>query len=347
MEVAFTPAAASSTTSSNTSTTTTTTSSDNGQDLYELYECIGRGAYGSVHRAADKKSGQIVALKVIDLDHPDNEDIQEIQREVALLSQLRDASNHNVTRYHGCWLADTELWIAMDYASGGSIRTLMKAGVIEEQFAVIITREVLIALAYLQKENVIHRDIKAANILLTQAGKILICDFGVAAHFATNSKRSTFIGTPYWMAPEVITEGKMYDTKADIWSLGITVYEMVMGNPPLTQYEPLRVIQMIPRATPPQLEGDEWSPGIKDFIAQCLTIDPNARPDAEDLSRSRWIRSSSRVPTTLLRELIVRYGGWVSAGGVRMSIIDNVAKRDDTFDFDTTRASWIFEVCAA
>lgn len=129
------------------------------------------------------------------------------------------------------------------------------------------------------------------------------------------------------MAPEVITEGKMYDTKADIWSLGITVYEMVMGNPPLTQYEPLRVIQMIPRATPPQLEGDEWSPGIKDFIAQCLTIDPNARPDAEDLSRSRWIRSSSRVPTTLLRELIVRYGGWVSAGGVRMSIIDNVAKR--------------------
>lgn len=167
----------------------------------------------------------------------------------------------------------------------------------------------------------------AANILLTQAGKILICDFGVAAHFATNSKRSTFIGTPYWMAPEVITDGKMYDTKADIWSLGITVYEMVMGNPPLTQYEPLRAIQMIPRATPPQLEGDEWSPGIKDFIAQCLTIDPNARPDAEELSKSKWIRSASRVPTTLLRELIVRYGGWVSAGGVRMSIIDNVAKR--------------------
>lgn len=129
------------------------------------------------------------------------------------------------------------------------------------------------------------------------------------------------------MAPEVISDGKMYDTKADIWSLGITVYEMVTGNPPLTQYEPLRAIQMIPRAKPPQLEGDDWSVGIKDFITQTLIVNPAERPDAEELSRSKWVRSASRVPTTLLRELIVRYGGWVSAGGVRMSIIDNVAKR--------------------
>lgn len=120
---------------------------EDGSNLYEILECIGRGAYGSVHRALDKQSGQVVALKVcachattlarvcelmvwvdiqvIDLDHPDNEDIQEIQKEVALLSQLRDASNHNVTLYYGCWLAGTELWIAMDYASGGSIRTLV------------------------------------------------------------------------------------------------------------------------------------------------------------------------------------------------------------------------------
>lgn len=240
----------------------------------------------------------------------------------------------------------------------------MKAGTIEERFAVIIVREVLVALAYLHKQNVIHRDIKgmrviscvskvaadfaalddtvyvlntalsplfspspAANILLTQTGKIMLCDFGVAAHLSTNSKRSTFIGTPYWMAPEVITEGKMYDTKADIWSLGITVYEIANGNPPLTQYEPLRAIAMIPRNSPPQLEGENWSLSMKEFVDLSLTMDPAERPNAEEMSRSKWIRSTSRLPTTILRELIVRYGGWVSAGGVRMSIIDNVARR--------------------
>jgi serine/threonine protein kinase len=136
------------------------------------------------------------------------------------------------------------------------------------------------------------------------------------------------------MAPEVITEGKLYDTKADVWSLGVTVYEIATGNPPLVKYEPLRAIQMIPKAIPPKLpetssDGNPslFTPNMREFMSLALTIDPAQRPSAEELGKSKWIKGASKMPTTLLRELIVRYGGWVNAGGKRMSIIDDVQRR--------------------
>lgn len=189
----------------------------------------------------------------------------------------------------------------------------------------------------------------AANILLTQAGRIMLADFGVAAHLAGHSKRSTFIGTPYWMAPEVITEGKMYDTKADLWSTGITVYEMAMGNPPLMTYSQIEVLHWIPRRAPPKLEVKderEWSQNMKEFMELCLTIEPSQRPTADELSKSKWIKGASKVPTSLLKELIIRYGGWINAGNVRTSIIGDITRRDDTFDFDTA-GSWLFDVSCA
>lgn len=114
----------------------------------------------------------------------------------------------------------------------------------------------------------------AANVLLTQAGKILLCDFGVAAHLQTNNKRSTFIGTPLWMAPEVITDGKLYDTKADVWSLGVTLYEIATGNPPYFGMEPLRACALIPRSAPAKLEGTIFSLAMKEFLSLCLQTDP-------------------------------------------------------------------------
>lgn len=124
------------------------------------------------------------------------------------------------------------------------------------------------------KSQLISRVYAAANILLTQAGKILLCDFGVAAHLQTNNKRSTFIGTPLWMAPEVITDGKLYDTKADIWSLGVALYEIATGNPPYFGMEPLRACALIPRQVPAKFEAGPYSGFMREFLSLCLQMDP-------------------------------------------------------------------------
>ncbi|KAN0060033.1 kinase that interacts with cdc31p [Thecaphora frezii] len=311
--------------------------------VYRRLELVGRGAYGAVYRGVHVATGAAVALKVVNLDTPED-DVSDIQREVALLSQLREADQKNVVRYWGCWLKGPELWIVMDFAEGGSVRTLMKAGPVAEKFCALIVRETLVALAYLHKSGIIHRDVKAANILLTNSGRILLCDFGVAASLASNSnqsKRSTFVGTPYWMAPEVITEGKTYDQKADVWSLGITIYEMATGNPPLADVEQMRVIMMIPKSKPPRLpaEGD-FSPSMRDFVACCLNEEPKERLTSEELTKHKWMKSCAKQPVSLLKDLIQQYNAWTKAGGMRMSLIGaetadwGDAGNRDSFAFD-------------
>ncbi|PWN92518.1 kinase-like protein, partial [Acaromyces ingoldii] len=284
--------------------------------IFRRLNLVGRGAYGAVYRGVHNSSGAVVALKVVNLDTPDD-DVSDIQREVALLSQLRETEQRNVVRYWGCWLKGAELWIVMDFAEGGSVRTLMNAGPIQEKYACVIVRESLVALAYLHKSGIIHRDIKAANILLTVTGKVLLCDFGVAASLANSSsaKRTTFVGTPYWMAPEVITQGKSYDQGADIWSLGITIYEMVTGNPPLADQEQMRVIMLIPKNKPPRLPAEgSFSQPMRDFVAACLNEEPNERPNAEELQKHKWIKATAKVSTVLLKDLISQYGAWVKSG---------------------------------
>lgn len=244
--------------------------------LYKRLETIGKGAYGSVHKGIHIPTGNVVALKIINLDTEDD-DVGDIQREVALLTQLRDAPN--VTQYYGCYLDGPRLWIVMELAQGGSVRTLMKAcngGVLEEKYVCVITREVLLGLCYLHKSSIIHRDLKAANILITAAGKVMICDFGVSALLLTaTSKRNTLVGTPHWMAPEV-AHAAPYDTKADIWSLGIMVYEMVKGSAPNAHiFDQMKLIQMIPRMKAPRLIEGEGSKDLRDFVSQCLREVPS------------------------------------------------------------------------
>lgn len=248
--------------------------------LFKRLETVGKGAYGSVHKGIDIATGNVVALKIIDLDTEDD-DVGDIQREVALLTQLRDAPN--VTQYYGCYMDGPRVWIVMEYAQGGSVRTLMKAckdGVVEEKYASVIVREVLLGLTYLHKSSIIHRDLKAANILITAAGKVMICDFGVSALLVTaSSKRNTLVGTPHWMAPEV-ANASAYDTKADIWSLGILIFEMVKGSVPHAEImDQVKLIQMIPRMKPPRLIEGEGSKELREFISLCLKESPiDVRP---------------------------------------------------------------------
>ncbi|KIJ61355.1 hypothetical protein HYDPIDRAFT_177095 [Hydnomerulius pinastri MD-312] len=292
--------------------------------LFRRLETVGKGAYGSVHKGVHIPTGNIVALKIINLDTADD-DVEAIQREVALLTQLRDAPN--VTKYYGCYLDGPRVWITMEFAQGGSVRTLMqtsKDGVIEERFIVIIIREVLIGLSYLHKSAIIHRDIKAANVLVTATGKVMICDFGVSALSATTtSKRNTLMGTPNWMAPEVAQPTPAYDSKADIWSLGIMVYEMVKGAPPHSDLrDAIKVMQLISKVKPPRLGEGDGSKDMREFVSHCLKESPIDRFSADELAKTKWIKTVSKVNVSVLRDLIVRYDAWMQSGGSRASLAE-------------------------
>lgn len=213
----------------------------------------------------------------------------------------------NIVGYDACYLVNNQLWIVMELCVGGSLNDLMKLtghSFTEPQIAVCL-RDILSALAYLHDHNRIHRDIKAGNVLLTSDGVAKLADFGVSGTLSNSTaQRHTVIGTPFWMAPEVIQEtGHNY--KADIWSLGITLIELAEGHPPLCNLHPLRAIFVIPSRPPPTLtEPKKWSQEMNDFLAACLTKDPNMRPTAKQLLTHPWLKKHEQVHGETLKPLI-------------------------------------------
>ncbi|OQO15183.1 hypothetical protein B0A48_00566 [Cryoendolithus antarcticus] len=308
-------------------------------DDYQMMEELGSGSFGIVYRALCKRTGLSVAIKHIDLEGSDD-DIREIQQEISLLATC---SSPYITNYLDSFIRGTKLWIVMEYLGGGSCLDLLRPGPMEEKFIAVIMRELLLGLDYLHATGKIHRDIKAANVLLSEEGRVKIADFGVAAQLTNiKSQRMTFVGTPFWMAPEVIQETG-YDFHADIWSLGITAMEMALGEPPRSDVHPMKVLFLIPKEKPPRLEGGRWSREFREFVALCLQKDPERRPSAKALLKHSFVRRAAR--TEILQELVYKARSYdtnaVKGRDVRFyeeTLRDvNIEDVDDEWVFDTIK----------
>lgn len=300
-----------------------------------------------MYRALHKPTGDFVAIKHIDLEGSDD-DIHEIQQEISLLATCH---SEYVTRYRTSFVRGTKLWIVMEFLGGGSCLDLLKPCPkgLDERYIAIILRELLCGLDYLHATGKIHRDIKAANILLAETGHVKIADFGVAAQLTNiKSQRLTFVGTPFWMAPEVIQEAG-YDYRADIWSLGITAMELATGEPPRADVHPMKVLFLIPKEKPPRLEGARFSKELKDFVALCLNKDAERRPSAKALLKHPFIRRAGRTDT--LQEMVRRAKQFDETGMDRERDIryyeetmksmhhPSADDEDDEWVFDTIRPS--------
>ncbi|TPX70706.1 hypothetical protein SpCBS45565_g01565 [Spizellomyces sp. 'palustris'] len=260
----------------------------NPREMFDIQEKLGEGAFGAVFKAVLKQTGFVMAIKEVLVGKLN--DRESIQKEINMLRQCR---HRNTVQYYGCCSVDDDsIWILNDYCGAGSISDcidLTESTFTEAQIAIVLTAA-LEGLAFLHGRNIVHRDVKCANILLTEDATVKIGDFGVSEKLTqTVCVRNSIVGTPYWMSPEVIT-GSDYGTEADIWSLGITAIEMTDGVPPHSDVHPMRAMFKIPFLPPPTLiQPNAYSKTFNNFIAQCLIKDPKKRPSALELLKHPFI----------------------------------------------------------
>jgi serine/threonine kinase 3 len=276
------------------------------QEVFQMLDIIGKGSFGIVCTCKHIKKNKIYAVKLIDLDKSMSE--KDLEHEIAELDILKDCTSNYIVKYSGCYMKDTLLLIVMEYCDGGSVSDILNLcnyTFTEEEIAAVCYG-LLKGLSYLHGKNVSHRDIKGANVLLHSSGRAKITDFGVSKIQSKNEKMKTIVGSPYWIAPEIITNGG-YDKSADIWSLGITLIEMAEGRPPHSDTNPVRVIWMIPFKEPPKLSRpDKWSPEFVDFVSQCLQKDPKARPTTEKLLKHHFVQRVRSKAKKIIKALIAK-----------------------------------------
>ncbi|XP_039210599.1 mitogen-activated protein kinase kinase kinase kinase 4-like isoform X2 [Crotalus tigris] len=285
--------------------------------IFELVQVVGNGTYGQVYKGRHVKTGQLAAIKVMNVTEDEEEEIK------LEINMLKKYSHHrNIATYYGAFVKkspaglDDQLWLVMEYCGAGSVTDLVKktkGNCLKEDWIAYICREVLRGLSHLHAHHVIHRDIKGQNVLLTENAEVKLVDFGVSAQLdRTIGRRNTFIGTPYWMAPEVIAcdenPESTYDYRSDLWSLGITAIEMAEGAPPLCDMHPMRALFLIPRNPSPKLKSRKWSKKFLSFVDSCLVKNYMHRPVTETLLKHSFIRDmqNERQVRILLKDHLDR-----------------------------------------
>ncbi|KAG9248874.1 serine/threonine protein kinase, STE family, PAK/STE20-related [Calycina marina] len=300
---------------------------------YALLELIGKGSFGRVYKSKDMKTAQTVAVKIIDIDEADTINPRQANayadflKEVQALKLLSENKARNINHVIEALPVNQTMWMITEYCGGGSIATLMKPTPkgLQEKWIITIVREVAEAMKWVHEAGIIHRDLKCANVLVTEDGCVQLCDFGVSGIMGPLiDKRSTVVGTPHWMAPELFSTNSTlsYGKEVDIWAFGAMIFEMATGLPPMARagISAHQLASYLQRNTP-RLEGEDYSQTLRDLVAYCMEERPTARPTIEQVQMHPYIHNTaSRYPMLSLQQLVQAFKVWVDRGGSRKSL---------------------------